>query len=176
MSLQERRSREQLHRQQGRVRPALEAARATDVQAAVLRKASNDRAKLQLLESESSLRISTWEGLATEQLLWEAIWAKRQLEVSIWEIRCRKAVSQVYWRRAEGMDRWAHHTLQWKPNKRIVLQHQQGPGLAAVPRGDNQTAGMGGGPVVELGQAGTSRYWSVTLGGRLTHKSSRRGP
>ena len=70
----------------------LEAAKAADAQAAVLRKATNNRAKLQLMDSEFRLGISTWEGLGREQVLWEAIWAKRLLEVSIWETRCRKAM------------------------------------------------------------------------------------
>ena len=57
MSLQKRRSRDQLLRQEGRVRQALEAARAADAQAAMLRKARNDRTKLRLLESESCVMI-----------------------------------------------------------------------------------------------------------------------
>ena len=93
-------------------------------QAAVLRKATNDRAKFQRLELESRLEISTWEGLGREQVLWEVIWAKRQLEVPIWEPRCRKAMLPVYWDRVEQVGRWAIDTLQWKLNKRILLQHQ----------------------------------------------------
>ena len=52
--------------------PGFGGARAADAQAAVLPKASNDRAKLQLLKSESRLDIPTWEGLGREQVLWEA--------------------------------------------------------------------------------------------------------
>ena len=52
------------------------------------------------------------------------MWAKRQLEVSIWETRCRKAMLQVYWDRVEELGRSALDTLQWKLHKRIFLQHQ----------------------------------------------------
>ena len=52
------------------------------------------------------------------------LWAKRQLEVSIWETRCRKAMLQVYRDRVEEMGRWALDTLQRKLNKRILLQQQ----------------------------------------------------
>ena len=49
------------------MRQALEAARVADAPTAELRKASNERAKMQLLESESRLGISTGEGLGREQ-------------------------------------------------------------------------------------------------------------
>ena len=83
VSLQKRRPREWLHRQECRVRQALEAARAAVTQAAVMHRSSNERANLQLLESETGLRVPTWEGLGREQVLWEAMCAKRQLEVFI---------------------------------------------------------------------------------------------
>ena len=78
----------------------------------MMRKASNERAKLQLLESESRSRIPPWEGLGREKVLWGAMRAKRQLEECIWETRSRKAMLQVYWDRVEEMVRWALDTLQ----------------------------------------------------------------
>ena len=118
MSLQDGRSREPLHRRQCRVWQALEAARAAVAQAAASRQDSNDREKMQLLGSETRLGIPTGEGL------WAAVWAKRLLEVPIWETRCRKARLQVYWDRVEGRGRWSVDTLQWGLHRRILLQHQ----------------------------------------------------
>ena len=54
----------------------------------------------------------------------EALWAKRQLKVSIWETRHRRAMSQVYRDRVEEMGRWAIDTLQWTLNKRTRVQQQ----------------------------------------------------
>ena len=50
VSLQERRSRHQIQRQECRVRQALEAARVADAQTAVMRKANSGCSRLQLLE------------------------------------------------------------------------------------------------------------------------------
>ena len=83
LSQQQRRGREQQPRHLGRVGQALEAARAADAQAAMLRKARNGRAKLQPPEAESRAKIPAREGLNREGVLWEAAWAKRRLEVSI---------------------------------------------------------------------------------------------
>ena len=77
MSWQQRQVREQLLRQEGRVRQALESTRAADPQAATLWKADNDRAKLQLLKAESRAQIPPWEGLDREMVLWKAARAKR---------------------------------------------------------------------------------------------------
>ena len=41
-------------------------------------------------------------GLGRERVSGEAVWADKQLEVSIWETKCREAMVQVYWDRVEA--------------------------------------------------------------------------
>ena len=103
-SMQERRGRDQVQRQQCRVRQALEAARTADAQAAVTRMANTDRARLRLLELDSRSKIPPWEGLGRERGIWEAMWAQRQLGVSVRETRYRKAELPVYWE--TGWRKW----------------------------------------------------------------------
>ena len=66
----------------------------------MLRQASNQRARLQLLEAGSHTKILPEEGQERcRRVMWEAAWAKRQRETYIWETRCWVALLQVYWER-----------------------------------------------------------------------------
>ena len=53
----------------------LEAARAADAQATVMRRASNQRARLQLLEANTRATILPEEGQERCRVTWEAGWA-----------------------------------------------------------------------------------------------------
>ena len=101
LSQQHRRGRERSSREEYQNRPVMEVARATDAQTTMLRRASNQRARLHLFEGETRAEILPEEGLGSERVLWEAAWAKRQREMDIWETRCRVALLQVNWERVE---------------------------------------------------------------------------
>ena len=108
LSLQHRWGRERLLRAESRARQVLEVARAADAQATMLhrvllpmglgllpltmlRRASSQRAMLQLLEAEWRARILPQEWQGRERVLREAAGAKRQREIGIWETRCQAA-------------------------------------------------------------------------------------
>ena len=105
---QHRQGRDRLLRAEQRALHTLEVARAADAQATMLhrvllpmglgllpltmlRRASSQRAMLQLLEAEWRARILPQEWQGRERVLREAAGAKRQREIGIWETRCQAA-------------------------------------------------------------------------------------
>ena len=63
-----------------------------DAQATMLRWNSNLRARILLLEAETHAKILPEEGQERCRVTWEAGWAKRQREMSIWETSWRVAL------------------------------------------------------------------------------------
>ena len=78
-----------------RARQVLEVARVPDAQAPMLRRSSNMQARLLLLEAEHCATILPEEGQERWRVTWEAGWATRQRDMSIWETRCRLALLGV---------------------------------------------------------------------------------
>ena len=70
------------------------------------------------------------EGLDRRRGLSDALWAKRQLGVSVWETKCREAMLQVCWEMAKGMGRRAVGTLRCRLDQ-MVCYHTRGTGTGA---------------------------------------------
>ena len=124
LSQQHRQGRDNLLRAEGRARQVPGVARVADAQATMLRRASKQRAMLQLPEAETRANILREEGQERCRVMWEAAWAKRHREMDIWETRCLVAVQQVYWGMVEKLGRWAVGTMQRRLSKVILRQHQ----------------------------------------------------
>ena len=70
------------------------------------------------------LKMLPEEGRERCRVIWEAGWAKRRRDMSIWEGRCRTALLGIYWERAEELDRWAVATVQWRFMRELQLRYQ----------------------------------------------------
>ena len=87
-------------------------------------------------------------GLGRERVSGEAVWADKQLEVSIWETKCREAMVQVYWDRVEAGGCRGLDTLQRKLKKRIWYRTSgigTGAGCSSGPKRRQPTYGHGRG-------------------------------
>ena len=74
----------------------LEVARAADAQATMLRRNSNQCARLLLSEAEDRVKILPKEGQGRCRVIWGAGWAKRERDMSVWETRCQVVLLGVY--------------------------------------------------------------------------------
>ena len=96
VSLKPRRGRDSLLRSELRAMQVLEVARAADAQATMLRRNSNQCARLLLSEAEDRVKILPKEGQGSCRVIWGAGWAKRERDMSVWETRCQVVLLGVY--------------------------------------------------------------------------------